>query len=246
MKKISIITFIFICVALASACGAKEKGAGKIDDVEVIEMNEVPVEQEKEASPYELLLNNIYDSLQSDYTAEEISDVLGIGIREVIAGKTAKERMELVAYCIKDINGDEVEELLIIDAIYPEPGNVRILDMYTLIEGEPIKVIEGWARNRYYLLNDGMIYCSGSSGAAYSNEELLSFEAESDKLTPRELYFTYPTSEEMDECVYYYSPDGVYDVEAATEISVNEFQTFRNQCEQKIEVFEVKTFDLLR
>lgn len=228
MKRINTIVLIVIFAALVSACGINQ------------------MEQEKETSPYELLLNDMYDSLQSDDTAEEISDVLGIGICEVVAGKTAKERLESVVYCIKDINEDDVEELLILDAIYPEPGNTRILEMYTLIAGKPIKVIEGWARNRYYLLNDGMIYRSSSSGAAYSNEALLSFEAESDKLTPRELYFTYPTSEEMDDCAYYYSSDGVYDVVAATEISANEFQTFRDQCEQKIVVFDVKTFALLK
>ena len=245
MKKNNIVILVFICATLVSACGIKEKETSKIEDVKVIEMNEIPVEKD-EISPYDLLLNNIYDSLRSEQTIEEISDTLSIGICEAVAGKTAKERMEAVAYCIKDINGDKVEELLILDAIYPEPGNVRILDMYTLIEEKPIKVIEGWARNRYYLLNDGMIYCSSSSGAAYSNEELLSYEAESEKLTPRELYFTYPTSEEMDDCAYYYSSDGVYDVVAATEISANQFQAFRNQCEQKIVVFEVKTFDLLK
>ena len=246
MKKINIIILTLIFAALVSACGINQTESGKIDGVEIVKMDEIPAQQEKETSPYELLLNNIYNSLQNDYTEEEISDVLGIGICEVVAGKTTKERMESVAYCIKDINGDDVEELLILDAIYPEPGNIRILDMYTLIGGNPIKVMEGWARNRYYLLNDGMIYCSSSSGAAYSNEALLSFEAESDKLTPGELYFTYPTSEEMDDCAYYYSSDGVYDVAAATEVSSNEFRAFRNRCEQKIVVLDAKTFDMLK
>ena len=246
MKKINFLILTVVFAALVSACGLNQTESDKTDGAEIVEMDEIPVEQEKETSPYELLLNTIYDFLRSDCTAEETGDVLGAGICEVVAGKTATERMESVAYCIKDINGDEVEELLVLDAIDPEPGNVRILDMYTLIEGKPVKVIEGWSRKRYYLLNDGMIYCSGSSGAAYSNEAVLSFEAESDQLTPGELYFTYPTSETADECAYYYSAEGVYDVAAATEISADEFRAFRKQCEQKIVEFEASTFDLLK
>ena len=207
---------------------------------------EYPIE-EQELSPFELILNSIYDSLKSDFTSEEICcDFLSTGIREVIAGQTADERMKAVAYCVKDINLDGVDELLILDPLYPEPGNVRILDMYTLIDRTAVKVIEGWARNRYYLLEDGMIYCSGSSGAAYSNEELLLFKDGSDKLTPTELYFTYPKGEDMDNGGFYYSPDGVYDVEAATEISADDFRAFCNECNQKIVEFEAKTFDSLK
>lgn len=221
----------------------KESEAGKsAEDIKL----EYPME-EQELSPFELILNSIYDSLKSDFTSEEIGcDYLSTGIREVIAGQTADERMKAVAYCVKDINLDGVDELLILDSLYPEPGNVRILDMYTLVDGTAVKVIEGWARNRYYLLEDGMIYCSGSNGAAYSTEELLSFEAGSDKLTPTELYFTYPKSEDMDNSGFYYSPDGVYDVAAATEISENDFRAFCNECDQKIVVFEAKTFDLVK
>lgn len=41
--------------------------------------------------------------------------------------------------------------------------------MYTLHDDKPVLLIEGWARNRYYLLNDGTIYNEGSSGAAYTS-----------------------------------------------------------------------------
>ena len=61
--------------------------------------------------------------------------------------ETTEERMKALAYCIKDINEDGIDELLILNANDPEPGNVSILDMYTVVEGTPVKVIEGWARN---------------------------------------------------------------------------------------------------
>ena len=118
--------------------------------------------------------------------------------------------------------------------------------MYTLVEGTPVKVIEGWARDSYYLLDDGMIYRSSSGGAAYSNEELLSFEAGSYNLTSREIYFTYPKNDDMNDIAFYYSADGIYDVSVATEISADDFQAFYNECESKMVIFEAKTFDLFK
>lgn len=215
------------------------------------ETEEIAIEsviEEELPVPFDIILNNIYDSLQLDPTTEEISCVyFSTGIHEaVLSGETTEERMKAIAYCVKDVNEDGVDELLILDAAYPEPGNVRILDMYTLVEGTTVKVIEGWARDRYYLLNDGMIYRSSSGGAAYSNEELLLFEAGSYKLTPRELYFTYPKHDDMNDSAFYYSADGVYDVSVATEISAEAFQAFNNDCESKMVKFEAKTFDLFK
>ena len=92
------------------------------------------------------------------------------------------------------------------------------LDMYTIVEETPVRVMEGWARNSYYLLSDGMFFCVSSGGAAYSNEELLSFEPNSHVLTSEELYFTYPKNNDMISCAYYYSQDGIYDVSLATEL----------------------------
>ena len=207
-----------------------------------------PIGEEELIPAFSFILNNLYDSLQINLAIEVINCVhFSTGIIETLMScETTEERMKALAYCIKDINEDGIDELLILNANDPEPGNVSILDMYTVVEGTPVKVIEGWARNSYYLLNDGMIYCSSSGGAAYSNEELLSFKANSHTLTSKELYFTYPKNEDMSTRAYYYSPDGVYDVAAATEISADDYLAFYNECESKIVSFEAKTFDLFK
>lgn len=206
------------------------------------------VVEEELPIPFDFILNNIYDSLQLDPTTDEINCVhFSTGIHEaVVSCDTADGRMKAIAYCVMDVNEDGVDELLIVDTVWPEPGNVRILDMYTLVEGTPVKVIEGWARNRFYLLDDGKIYSSGSGGAAYSIEELLEFASGAIKLTPKELYFTYPKDDDMNNGGYYYSGDGIYDVSVATEISEDEFRTFVDDCESRWVVFETKTFDLFK
>ena len=197
---------------------------------------------------YDMILNNIYDALQLNPVTDEINSVyFSTGINEVVLyGNTVDDRMKAVAYCIMDVNKDGVEELLIVDPVYPQPGNVRIIDMYTLVDGTPVKVIEGWARNGYYLLDDGTIYCVGSGGAAYSNVELLSFEPIAIELTLKELYFTYPKDEDMNNVGYYYSGSGIYDVSVATEISADEFQYVFNDFENRQVIFDAKTFDSLK
>lgn len=209
------------------------------------EENEVKAELPK---AYDIILNNIYDALQLDPITNEIDNVhYSTGIHEaVLSGETAEDRMKAIAYCIMDVNEDGVEELLIVDTVYPEPGNVRILDMYTLVEGTSVKVIEGWSRNRYSLLDDGMIYCSGSGGTASSFEELLSFDAGTYKLTPKELYFIYPKNDDMSNCGFCYSADGIYDVSVAIEISEEEYQSFRRDCEGRMVTIKARTFDLFK
>lgn len=70
-----------------------------------------------------------------------------------------------------DVDGNGIEELIIADMLDNGggPWDNRIMLMYSLADNKPVLVIDGWARNRYYLLNDGTIYHAGSGGAAYSS-----------------------------------------------------------------------------
>ena len=197
---------------------------------------------------YNIILNNIYSSLQIDYATEEVDNVhFSTGISEVVMPLgTVEERMKAIAFCIKDVNDDGVEELVIVDTSYPEPGNVRILDMYTLVEGTSVRVIEGWARNRFYLLDDGYFFSEGSGGAAYTNVELLRYPSGAVQLSSKELYFTYPKNDDMSDVGFYYSEDGVYDVSLAMEVSADDFEAFYNNCMSKIVEFDTYTFEVLK
>ena len=194
---------------------------------------------------YDVILKDIYDALQSEeplYDVENEYFSLGI-MEEVMSISSAEDRLKAIAYCIMDINKDGVEELLIVVPNHAKSGCVIILDMYTIIEEMPVKVTEGWSRNRVYLLEDGVIYIVSSGGACYTNLELLSLEPGTDRLTTKELYFTYPKGDNMTECGYYYSENGVYDVASAVEISGAEFEEFFDACNSINVEFEATTFD---
>lgn len=114
---------------------------------------------------YEVIVaNRGYDIISSD----EVFSFYGI--KEALYGRDTDEALAGIGYMFYDVAGNGIEELIIADRL-EDDGSVwdnRILTMYSLLEGKPVRIIDGWARNQYYLLNDGTIYHAGSGGAAYS------------------------------------------------------------------------------
>ena len=200
------------------------------------------------SSEYALIIGEIYKDLcLCRNTGEYSGDYFSVGIKEICIGiKDIKERLNSIAYCVVDINNDGVKELVICDPSWPLPGNVRILDMYTMVDDKVVKVITGWSRNRYYLLDDGYIYNEGSGGAAYSSCETFYFNANDGTLITQKLYFTYLKGEEMTEGGYGYNEVGVQDPSISVEISREAYMSFMETCEAKIVQFNVKTFDSLK
>lgn len=113
---------------------------------------------------YVLLYNKILKRTYNIIMDEDYWDHVGegeIGIAEVIAEND--NRLSDVIYCLEDVNKDGSKELFIINKKYN-----YILAAYTLVDNSPLLFIEGWARNAYYYLGDGMFGYIGSGGASSS------------------------------------------------------------------------------
>ncbi|MCH5263683.1 MAG: hypothetical protein J1F42_12275 [Lachnospiraceae bacterium] len=124
----------------------------------------------KPCNTYQDILDNAYAVIVADRGADIIpsDEVFSfIGIREALYGRDTDEALAGIGYMFYDVDGNGTEELIIADT-GPEGWNNRILLMYSLLDDKPVLVIDGWARNRYYLLNDNTIYHEGSGGAAYT------------------------------------------------------------------------------
>jgi hypothetical protein len=67
-------------------------------------------------------------------------------------------------YALYDVDNNGTKELIIADKSFSQ-----IWAMYTIVDGQPVNLFYGWERNQYYLYDNGLIYQSGSSGAAYSD-----------------------------------------------------------------------------
>ncbi|MCH5275663.1 MAG: hypothetical protein J1E65_07470 [Lachnospiraceae bacterium] len=125
----------------------------------------------KPCATYQDILDNAYEMILFGRTADKVVEAdeifSSVGIWEAGMGRDTNEALSAIGYTFYDVDGNGTEELIIADTGEGLWDN-RILLMYTLCEDKPVLVIDGWVRNRYYLLNDGTIYNEGSSGAAYT------------------------------------------------------------------------------
>lgn len=86
-----------------------------------------------------------------------------------------------VGYIYKDINVDGIDELLIGEIDEGEWNGV-IYDVYTMVNRKPEHVVSGWDRNRYYLLDSGMLLNEGSGGAGLSETKVYNLQTNSVEL----------------------------------------------------------------
>lgn len=146
---------------------------------EIVEPSPEPTEEPKKKKP--LSPEEIYTPVIDGYYADLVSEFpidnyfpMTLGTFETTLSATDDEILNGVGYTIQDINGDGIQELLIIQV--SDRGQTRyfgekILALYTIANDEARFLAGGWARNRYYLLSDGQIYNEGSSGANDSSFE---------------------------------------------------------------------------
>ena len=115
-------------------------------------------------------MDNAYEVIVADYTTRVIESddaFTYVGVAETRIGQNVDEALASVGYTLYDVDGNGIEELIIVDTSEDESYNNRILMMASLLDGKPVEVAGGWARSRFYLLNDNTIYYEGSGGAAY-------------------------------------------------------------------------------
>jgi len=105
-----------------------------------------------------------------------------------------------VGYVLQDLNGDGVDELIIMGTGENNNSGNVLYEIDTLINGQPLQLACSSARNRYYLRIDGRIVNEGSNSAF--NSAVFLYEVGSDGLIPVEGVITYFPGNEMDSCYY--------------------------------------------
>ena len=81
-----------------------------------------------------------------------------------VIAKSDRDVLDAVGYTYYDANGDGIEELIIGEIAEGEWKGI-IYDLYTMVNREPVHVVSGGERNRYYITDDTFI-CNESSGGA--------------------------------------------------------------------------------
>ncbi|MEA4813355.1 MAG: hypothetical protein VB112_00395 [Oscillospiraceae bacterium] len=125
---------------------------------------------------------------------------------------------ETLGYLIKDIDGNGVDELIFganTDGWDDGSWDGVVYDVYTIVNGEAVHVLDGWERNRYYLCENGCIANEGSSSAFESRYSYYTYSGTELTMLESVLYYGWQDEEHP----WFYSTEDEPDVKNAEPIS---------------------------
>lgn len=157
---------------------------------------------------YAPVLASVADLLSRESPEEHVTGPGETGIYELRIGFSPEDALRMVGYVLQDLNEDDIPELILAQSDSQEEGTCcgkQILAVYSCIQGSPSLLLEGWARNRYYLLPDNSFFNQGSNGADYSCLGLYQLSPEGAELNCLDFFFTW-------EGETYHNTDGTFEV----------------------------------
>lgn len=192
-------------LTLALAMGAAADKAGKEEATGGALVNQAMLSKEDRTwDSYAQILDTYYEALRDDWELESMLKLFC---------EPYQANMEQTGYMLKDVDGNGTDELLIMDL------GGEVYELYTLVNGKPVWVAEGWARNSYYLSSDGGFVNHSSDGASYSRDYLLDIAGA--ELVVREGVVSDYDEEKQAE-VWYFTRDKDLDTGNDTRISEEE------------------------
>lgn len=193
----------------------------------------------EEPKTYEDVLNNAFNIAYSESKDRSAYEKY-VGVKEAAYGIVPESRLSKIGYCIEDISGDGIPELII-----AEIDHSRIVLLYTCVDGAPKFVLRGWGRNRYYLLDDGLLYHEGSSGAQYSTRSVSQLSEDGTSVKILEERTTYIKEGETTRFGIFhksYDEDGNYTVEEMDEAKFEWWRRMREEYKNRAVEFDLTPF----
>lgn len=230
MKRNILVIMTLILALVLCACSKAPAPAGSAEPAaaETAAPTETPAAETQQPNDedfalYEAKLQEISAFIQQGNDAEEVPEGY-TGIREMMSN-IPDDALSQIGYQIKDLSGDGVPELIV--AAMPLEGDVdsvcNILALFTVKDGQVQQVAEGWARNGWFLLNDGSFYNSGSNGAAYAIFANYDLSEDGTELVARDYYFTYEKTEgNYEDIGFYHNTTGMYDKNVSELLDMSE------------------------
>ncbi|MBQ2040682.1 MAG: hypothetical protein II482_00890 [Lachnospiraceae bacterium] len=93
--------------------------------------------------------------------------------------------LDRIGYAYMDMNNDGIDELMIGEITDDENLKGIVYDLYTMADREPVHVVSGWARNRFFVSGRSMLANEYSNGAAESGWLFYDVEANTGKMYPQ-------------------------------------------------------------
>jgi len=249
-KRITSIFIVCALCFLLIGCGKKAEESENVDNNEAVVVDEETSATEEEISDVEKsdteedmasLEENIVgddNTYDEDYWSEILDmyykHLLGIDVSEletpflyVSTGVHEQtyyaedDSLNDIGYAFIDLNDDGKNELLIGCPVSEYTEHSEILAGYTIVEGTPFMIIEGWARNRQYLLPDNIIYNEGSNGASYFLMGTYKLDKDAMQLTCEDFYFTDYLDNNIDDLYVFYNNIGEWDIKKSSQADLS-------------------------
>ena len=185
--------------------------------------------EEKPDDSYAVHTNMYYEILDSIYQMmcagmDDYDYVEGTnGIGEIIMSGD-ENVLDQVGFTFEDVNEDGTVEL-IIGAIYEDDATNQSQTIYSVytFRNTPHLLLEGWSRNRCFLLEDGTFFDEGSAGAIYKIFEHVRLEPNATEVSYIDYYFSYEKDGNFEDIGYYHNEMGEWDPNVSEEMTEDAF-----------------------
>lgn len=245
MKRLIFCLVVVLALSGCISTNVEKDGSAAVKNEKVEDITEkkskIPKKTEDETEQKTKVEDIDYMQIYADvldryhvYITHQIDIVGGgvglAGLEEPVMFVDAQENLNDIGFTLKDINSDGIPELLVGERNHYSDGANQIFAAYTLKDGEPKLLFEGWSRNRYYLTKHGGFFNEASGGAAYVSETLYSVDGNG-TLVCNGHYFT-DINEDGSEIYFYYNTTGEWDTSASEKVS------YESLCELHPEFYE--------
>ena len=217
MKKAIIGLLLGAILLTAAGCGAHEKNPDKTEQGSTTATSTPDTPKPAETEPPEIYYTQIYDGiLESAYAlmlAPDDHDAAD-GEKDIFVMTTCSDALDCVGYCIQDISGDGIPELLIgsVTEAGDEYMGYHIFAVYTCVDGEPYLTFESnWFENSYYYLGDGSFFNEGFTDEMGDFFGFYDISPDGTELVCNDFYFTYQKENADSDIGYYRNQTGGFD-----------------------------------
>lgn len=203
MKRYATFFLSILLLAALTACGSGSSPSGKDAPPVRTPMGTKGTEQTSDLEQAYSDLVERFRTLVSDPFGQDSDEPGEMGVLETARGMGDDAPYEM-GYLIEDLSGDGIPELAV--------GGLRGMTnaLYTLVDGKPELVFEGWYRSSYVYLGDGRFYYYGSNSAAESGQGVFALTKDGTRLECESFLFTGLNSD--GDVVVYSNETGSWDI----------------------------------
>lgn len=208
------------------------------------ESTESQTDQESYEHWYNTILDSNYELIMGGADDYEYRDGTS-GIGEVIMNSD-EIAADTIGYTFLDVNHDGVEELIIGSIDEEKEGKYYGQNIYSAYTYKDIPhlLIEGWSRNRCFLLEDGTFYTEGSGGAMYRILENDVLDVNATQLSCKDYYFTKEKDESFEEIGFYHNTTGEWEASVSEELEEDVFWSKYDEYGSKTTTLEFVPFSM--